>query len=63
LPTSKTEPLAGNTTVGVARYRLVEEAGKPVVKLAILCERSADECQRLETFLFDGLPFAKPRKQ
>lgn len=63
LPASPTEPTAGNITVGVARYRLVEEDGKPVVKLAILCERPADECQRLDNFLFEGLPFARPRKR
>lgn len=63
LPASPTAPPAGNITVGVARYRLVEEGGKPVVKLAILCERSAEECQRLDAFLFEGLPFAKARKR
>ncbi len=46
--------------VAVARYRLVMEDGEPVVRLALLCERAADECGRLEQFLLKGLPFAKP---
>ncbi len=46
--------------VAVARYRLVMEDGKPVVRLALLCERAADECGRLEEFLLKGLPIAKP---
>ncbi|WP_339824861.1 energy transducer TonB [uncultured Arenimonas sp.] len=62
-PASPTAPPPENIRVGVARYRLVEEQGVPVVRLAILCERSADECQRLEAFLFEGLPFAKARRR
>lgn len=45
----------------IARYRLTEEDGRPVVRLAILCERPAEECALLGKFLMAGLPFAKPR--
>lgn len=46
--------------VAVARYRLVMEDGKPVVRVGLLCERAVDECERLEAFLLKGLPIAKP---
>ena len=62
-PASPTEPLGASTLVGVARYRLVMEDGQPVVRLALLCERTADECERLRAFLFEGLPFARPRRR
>ena len=62
LPASPTEPMASSVTAAIARYRLVEEDGVPVVRLGLLCERPADECQRLGEFLFKGLPFAKARK-
>lgn len=47
-------------TVAMARYRLVEENGEPVVRLGLLCEATAEECTQLSTFLLKGLPFAKP---
>lgn len=46
--------------VAIARYRLVMEEGKPVVRVALLCERAPDECDRLRDFLLKGLPIAKP---
>jgi TonB family protein len=46
--------------VAVARYRLVMEDGKPVVRVGLLCEQAADECERLKDFLLKGLPIAKP---
>lgn len=49
-----------NEQVAVARYRLVVEDGKPVVRVGILCERAPDECERLQAFLLKGLPIAKP---
>lgn len=62
-PASDTEPLGASTLVGVARYRLVMEDREPVVRLSLLCERTAEECERLRAFLFEGLPFAKPRRR
>ncbi|WP_374472867.1 TonB family protein [Arenimonas sp.] len=62
-PASPVEPAARTITAAIARYRLVEEGGEPVVRLGILCERPADECQKLRDFLFQGLPFAKPRRR
>jgi len=47
-------------TVAVARYRLVEEDGKAVVRVALLCEESPDACDKLRGFLMKGLPIAKP---
>ena len=47
-------------SVAIARYRLAVEEGKPVVRVGILCERPADECDRLKEFLLRGLPIAKP---
>jgi hypothetical protein len=38
----------------------VVEDGKAVVRIGILCERPADECERLTAFLLKGLPIAKP---
>lgn len=61
LPEGKTAPPVPTEVQAIARYRLVEEAGVPVVRIAILCERPADECARLSQFLLAGLPFAKPR--
>ena len=49
-----------NQAVAVARYRLAVEDGKPVVRVGIVCERAADECDRLRAFLLKGLPIAKP---
>jgi len=49
-------------TIAIARYRLVEEAGKPVVRLALLCEEAAESCEQLRTFLMQGLPIAKPSR-
>lgn len=46
--------------VAIARYRLVMEDRKPVVRVGLLCERAADECERLREFLLKGLPIAKP---
>ena len=46
--------------VAITRYRLAVEDGKPVVRVATLCERAADECDRLKAFLLKGLPIAKP---
>ena len=51
---------SGAPPVAIARYRLVMEDRKPVVRVALLCERAADECARLEQFLLKGLPIAKP---
>ena len=62
-PASPTEPHGPSVTAAIARYRLVEEAGVPVVRLGLLCERPADECQRLSEFLMEGLPFAKARRR
>jgi TonB family protein len=57
------EPRASRTQqVAVARYRLVMEDGKPVVRVGLLCERAADECERLQDFLLKGLPIAKPSR-
>ena len=50
-------------TVAMARYRLVEEAGRPVVRLGLLCEATAEECDQISTFLLKGLPFAKPPRR
>lgn len=62
-PSSSTEPFGPQETVAIARYRLVQEGGEPVVRLAILCERPEEECARLREFLFQGLPFAKPPRR
>lgn len=62
-PASPTEPMGPIVTAAIARYRLVEEEGVPVVRLGLLCERPADECQRLSEFLMEGLPFAKARRR
>lgn len=62
-PASPVEPSSPNIHAAVARYRLVEENGEPVVRLGILCERPGEECAKLRDFLFQGLPFAKPRKR
>lgn len=62
-PSSSTEPFGPQETVAIARYRLVQEGGEPVVRLGILCERPEDECARLREFLFQGLPFAKPPRR
>jgi TonB family protein len=51
------------TAVGLARYRLVEEDGEPVVRLGILCEDTAEHCAEMREFLFKGLPSAKPRRR
>ncbi len=50
-------------TVAMARYRLVEENGEPVVRLGLLCEASPEECTQLSTFLLKGLPIARPPRQ
>ena len=47
-------------SVAIVRYRLVMEGGEPVVRVGLLCERPADECERLSEFLLKGLPIAKP---
>jgi TonB family protein len=47
-------------TIAVARYRLVSEDGKPVVRIALLCEYDAQGCDQLRAFLMQGLPIAKP---
>ncbi|HBD19209.1 MAG TPA: hypothetical protein DC063_03360 [Arenimonas sp.] len=62
-PASPIEPSSPNIYAAVARYRLVEEGGEPVVRLGILCERPEEECQKLRNFLFQGLPFAKARRR
>ncbi|MCX7033328.1 MAG: energy transducer TonB [Arenimonas sp.] len=49
-----------SASVAIARYRLVMEGGKPVVRVAIVCERPVDECDRLTAFLLKGLPIARP---
>ncbi|MFH1599566.1 MAG: TonB family protein [Pseudomonadota bacterium] len=60
-PPLNASPADRTITAAIARYRLVEEDGVPVVRLGLLCERPADECERLREFLFKGLPFAKAR--
>ena len=55
-------PVEATGTVAVARYRLGEVDGVPVVRLALLCERPAEECDALRAFLMKGLPFAKARR-
>ena len=55
-------PVEATGTVAVARYRLDEVDGVPVVRLALLCERPAEECDALRAFLMKGLPFAKARR-
>ena len=50
-------------TVAMARYRLVEENGESVVRLGLLCEATPEECSQLSTFLFKGLPIARPPRQ
>ena len=55
-------PIEATGTVAVARYRLGELDGGPVVRLALLCERPAHECDALRTFLMKGLPFARARR-
>lgn len=62
-PASPVEPAARTVTAAIARYRLVEEGGEPVVRLGILCERPEAECRKLREFLFQGLPFAKARRR
>lgn len=47
-------------TVAVARYRLLDEAGGPVVRVALLCEAGETACGKLRAFLLEGLPTAKP---
>lgn len=60
-PGADGEPRPGMTqTVAVARYRLLMEDGRPVVRVGLLCERAVDECDRLRAFLLKGLPIAKP---
>lgn len=51
------------STVAMARYRLVQEDGRPVVRLGLLCEASAEECDQLSNFLLKGLPIAKPPRR
>lgn len=62
-PDSPAAPFAPSELVAVARYRLVEEDGVPVVRIGLLCERPEDECHGLGEFLLKGLPFAKPRRR
>lgn len=62
-PPLNASPADRTITAAIARYRLVEEDGVPVVRLGMLCERPADECERLREFLFKGLPFAKARRR
>ena len=50
----------GDNTIAYARYRLTMESGKPVVRVALLCDAPEAECGKLETFLLEGLPTAKP---
>ncbi len=52
----------GESTVAVARYRLVEEQGEPVVRLALLCELEPKPCEDLRGFLLKGPPIAKARR-
>lgn len=47
-------------SVAIARYRLVQEEGRPVVRVAILCEETPEACAQLSEFLMQGLPIAKP---
>lgn len=50
----------GENTIAVARYRLVQEQGEPVVRLALLCEAPPEQCAELRGFLMKGLPIARP---
>ena len=53
----------GDSTRAVARYRLVEEQGAPVVRVALLCELEPKPCEDLRKFLLKGLPIAKPPRR
>jgi TonB family protein len=49
--------------VAIVRYRLVQEEGEPVVRLALLCEMEPGPCAELEAELLKGLPIARaPRR-
>lgn len=63
MPTSATAPVGHSTTAAVARYRLVQEDGVPVARVGMLCELDEEACGRVSKFLFEGLPFAKPRRR
>lgn len=56
-------PRRQNKTLALARYRLVLEDGKPVVRLGLLCEAEADACAQLQAFLLKGLPTAPPPRR
>jgi TonB family protein len=58
-----TAPRRENRTLALARYRLVQEAGSPVVKVAILCEAEPVACTQLQEFLLKGLPIARPPRR
>jgi TonB family protein len=49
-------------TVAIARYRLVQEQGEPVVRVALLCELEPGPCEELREFLLKGLPIARARR-
>lgn len=51
------------STLAVARYRLVEEQGVPVVRVALLCKLEPKPCEDLRAFLLKGLPIAKPPRR
>lgn len=56
-------PRRENKTLALARYRLVREHGKPVAKLAVLCEAELQACADLTRFLLKGLPIAQPTRR
>ncbi|HEU0152661.1 MAG TPA: energy transducer TonB [Arenimonas sp.] len=52
-----------STQVAVVRYRLAEEAGEPVVRVALHCEDTPANCDELRELAFKGLPSARPRRR
>lgn len=55
--------LKRNPSVTVVRYRPVMEEGLPVVRVAMLCEESREECEQTREMLMRGLPFARARSR
>lgn len=43
------------------RYRPVVEDGEAIVRIAMLCEDTAEACERLQAAFMQGLPFAKAK--
>lgn len=53
----------GSRVVAVAKYRLDEEASRPVVRLGLHCDLEPAACAELQAFLLKGLPIAKPPRR